>query len=63
MISNRTVLSCACLVIALMTQGCGRGSDSYKLDAKPDVNYDELEKASQSEEDLTGIDTRALERK
>jgi hypothetical protein len=57
----RNRLRCLALLIASVSV-CGCGSDeAYKLEAKPEVDYEALEKASSAEEDVSQADVRALE--
>ena len=60
MMRNLTKLLLA-LAATLFVTGCG-DDEAYKLEAKPDVNYQALEKASSEEEDVSKADVRALEK-
>ena len=60
MMRNLTKLLFA-LAVTLIVTGCG-GDEAYKLEAKPDVNYQALEQASSEEEDVSKADVRALEK-
>lgn len=49
------------LLVTLAVAGCG-GDEAYKLEPKPDVDYQALEKAASADEDVSKADVRALEK-
>ena len=55
------LLALLTLALTATVVGCG-GDEAYKLEAKPDVDYQALENEATDEEDVSKADVRSLEK-